>query len=215
MKWWRCLMATVCLLAALALPVRAEKIEWADSFYDFTKARRVLVYDLTVDPKAELTDDLAQKVAQEEYLKTAARPKYELVRPQPGTTPAPGTPNPAADLCVTAEIMKWHDDSYIKDGYTSEETRTETRERKHPDGTKTKEEYTYTVPVYYPPQTIYTSTVRVRFVVYDGRTGKRVMEKDEQRERQNSRHGQQGIFGRISKAFFDDLGKKMKQEAEE
>lgn len=72
-----------------------------------------------------------------------------------------------------------------------------------------KESYEYTVPVYYPPRTIPTSTVRIKFEVFDAKTNKLVMARDELRLRDDSDHGQKGIFGRISKSFFDDLWKKI------
>ena len=214
MKWWRTLFTSIFLLAIFALPAGAEKLDRTDPSYDFTRVKRVLIYDVTVDERSELRDDLDLRLAQEEYLKTAARPKYEMLRPDKAETLSPGAPDLAADLYVTAEILYWHDDSYIKPEYTTWETRTATREKKHPDGSKTTETYTTEVPVFHPAQTIYTSTVRVRFKVCDPKTGNCVMERDERRERDNSRHGQQGIFGRISKAFFDDLGKKLKPAEE-
>ena len=47
MKWWRILIAALCLLMVSALPASAEKTEWADSSYDFSKIQRVLIYDVT------------------------------------------------------------------------------------------------------------------------------------------------------------------------
>ena len=71
--------------------------------------------------------------------------------------------------------------------------------------------YYITVPVVHPPRRVDTSTVRIRFDVYDGRTGKKVMSRDEMRIRDDSTRGEKGIFGRISKSFFDDLRKKIKK----
>ena len=165
MKWWRTLFTSLFLIVIFALPAGAEKLDRTDPSYDFTRVKRVLIYDVTVDEKSELRDDLDLRLAQEEYLKTAARPKYEMLRPDKAETLSPGAPDLAADLYVTAEILYWHDDSYIKPEYTTWETRTATREKKHPDGSKTTETYTTEVPVFHPAQTIYTSTVRVRFKV--------------------------------------------------
>ena len=214
MKWRRILMTAVCLLTAFVLPVSAEKSDWSDSTYDFTKVKRVLIYDITFDERSGLNDDLVEKLVQEEYLKTAGKPKYEMLRPDKAEKLSPGAPNQAADLYVTAELLNWQDGSYVKEGYTTWESRTSKREIKHKDGSKTEETYTTTVPVYHPPKTVYTSTVRVRFKAIDAKTEKCVIERDEERERDDSRQGQRGIFGRISKSFFDDLGKKLKKEEE-
>ena len=214
MKKWRSLILAFCLLLSFALPVSAEKSDWSDKAYDFSKVQRVLIYDVNVDAVSKLADDLEIKLIQEEYLKTASKPKYRMLRPDKAEQLSPGAPNLAADLYVTTELLQWNDDYYIKPEYTSWETRTEKREKKHRDGSTTTETYTVNVPVFHPAQTIYTSTVRVRFKVYDSKTGNCVMERDERRERDDSRHGQQGIFGRISKSFFDDLGTKLKLEEE-
>ena len=212
--WWRSLFISIVLMAIFALPAGAEKLDWTDPSYDFTRVKRVLIYDVNADEVSGLIDDLEANLVQEEYLKTAAKPKYEMLRPDKAEKLSPGAPNLAADLYVTTELLQWQDGYYIKPEYTSWETRTKTREKKHKDGSTTTETYTVDVPIYHPPQTIYTSTVRVRFKVHDSKTGNCVMERDERRERDNSRHGQQGIFGRISKAFFDDLGKKLKPAEE-
>ncbi len=214
MKPLRSLILALCLLVSFVLPVNAEKSDWSDKSYDFSKVKRVLIYDVNADEVSGLIDDLEAKLVQEEYLKTAAKPKYEMLRPDKAEKLSPGAPNLAADLYVTTELLQWNDGYYIKPEYTTWETRTDTREKKHKDGSTSKETYTVNVPVYHPAQTIYTSTVRVRFKVFDSKTGNCVMERDERRERENSRHGQHGVFGRISKAFFDDLGKKLKPAEE-
>lgn len=212
MRWWRILALALCLMMMSALPASAEKTDWADSSYDFSKIKRVLVYDVTFSEKSELNDDLMEDVLKEDYLKIASRPKYTLVRPDKAAVLSPEDPHLAADVYVTAELLKWHDDYYIKPAYTSWETRRGTRTVKRSDGKRYEETYTYTVPVNHPPQTIYTSTVRIRFEVFDSKTGKRVMARDELRLRDNSEHGQKGIFGRISKSFFDSLGKKINKQ---
>ncbi len=124
---------------------------------------------------------------------------------------SPDNPNEAADVYIKAELLKWHDDSYIREAYTSWETKHAKRTKKLPNGSKIEEDYSYTVPVHHPPKTIYTSTVRLRFEVFDSKTNKRVMARDELRLRDDSYQGQKGIFGRITKSFFNDLGKQIAQ----
>lgn len=208
---WRWLLV-LCLLMAYPLAVSAEKINWVDEHYDFTRVKKAIVYDVVVVDKSEIDNDLIEAVMLEEYLKTAARPPYKMIRADKTVAISPGSPLEGADIYVMAEMLKWHNDSYVVDAYTSWETRTSTRKVKWSDGTWHEERYNYTVPVYHPARTVPTSTVRVRFDVYDAKTGKKVMSRDELRKRDNSDHGQQGIFGRISKKFFDDLGDKIKNE---
>ena len=212
MKWRRILIAVLCLLLFPALPAGAEKTEWSDSSYDFSKLDRVLIYDVTVDESSGLNDDLLEQVIQDEYMKNAVRPKYHMISLDSAKAMSPDDPNQAADAYVKAELLEWQDGSYVKPAYTSWETRRGTRTVKRSDGKRYEETYTYTVPVDHPPQTIYTSTVRIRFEVFDSKTGKRVMARDELRLRDNSEHGQKGIFGRISKAFFDSFGKKINKQ---
>ena len=200
------------LLLLIPLSASAEKINWVDEGYDFTKVKKALIYDVTVVDKSEIDNDLIEAVMLEEYLKTAARPPYKMIRADKTVAISPGSPLEGADIYIMAEMLKWHNDSYVKEAYTSWETRTSTRRVKWSDGTWHEEKYDYTVPVYHPARTIPTSTVRVRFDVYDAKTGKKVMSRDELRKRDSSDHGQQGIFGRISKKFFDDLGDKIKNE---
>ncbi|MBR3458555.1 MAG: hypothetical protein IKH16_10460 [Selenomonadaceae bacterium] len=209
MKKWCSLLLMAFLVVCFALPASAEKTDWEDKSYDFSRAQRVVVYDVALKDTAEFENDLIGQVLQEEYEKCAARPKYDMVRQRGLTGPPAGTALENADLYVTAELLKWHDDSYIKPEYTTYEKKEFTRVKKHSDGSKSTEKYYVTVPVVHPPEKIYTSTVRMRFDVYDARTGNRVMARDETRLRDESHHGQRGIFGRISKSFFEDLGKKM------
>ena len=189
------------------LTTQAEKVDWVEKSYDFTKVKQAIIYDIDVVDTEEMESGLSEKVVLEEYLKTAARPPYKVRRPDNDSILHPLS---SADIYVKAELLKWHNDSYIREAYTSWETVRRTRKVKRSDGSWTDEEYYDTVPIYHPAETVYTSTVRVKFDVYDTKTDKLIMSRDELRERKDSRHGQQGIFGRISKSFFDDLGKKIK-----
>ena len=208
---WRWLLV-LCLLMAYPLAASAEKINWVDEHYDFTRVKKAIVYDVVVVDKSEIDNDLIEAVMLEEYLKTAARPPYKMIRADKTVAISPGSPLEGADIYVMAEMLKWHNDSYVVEAYTSWETRTATRKVKRSNGTWHEERYDYTVPVYHPARTIPTSTVRVRFDVYDAKTGKKVMSRDELRKRDSSDHGQQGIFEKKKKKFFDDLGDKIKNE---
>lgn len=199
----------LCLLLLPALPVHAEKTDWVDKDYDFHKVQKALVYDVELLDKAEFESDLLEQTLQEDYLKNAQRPKYQVIRPDKAALLSPDNPQGAADIYIKGELLKWHNDSYIKPAYTSWETKQVKRTKRMPNGSKVEETYDVTVPVHHPEQTIYTSTVRLKFEVFDAKTNKRIMARDELRLRDDSYHGQKGIFGRISKSFFDDLNKKI------
>ena len=204
------LLSGILLLLVVLCPLtaQAEKVNWEDKAYDFSKIKIAIVYDVEIVDNSELPSELTEKVVQEEYWKTASKPPYKLIRPDDNSVLYP---QDMADIYVKAQVLKWHDDFYIKPAYTDWETRSSTRKVKRSDGSWYDETYYYTVPVYHPEQPIYTSTVRVKFDVYDNKTNKLIMSRDELRERDDSRQGQVGIFGRISKSFFDDLGKKIKK----
>ncbi len=208
---WQKVVILLCLLLLPALSAGAEKTNWVDKTYDFHKIQKALIYDVVFTDTAEMDNDLLEQVLQEDYLKHAMRPKYRVIRPDKAAVLSPDNPNEAADVYIKAELLKWHDDSYIREAYTSWETKHAIRTKKLPNGSKIEEDYSYTVPVHHPPKTIYTSTVRLRFEVFDSKTNKRVMARDELRLRDDSYQGQKGIFGRITKSFFNDLGKQIAQ----
>ena len=208
---WQLLLLALCLLFAAPLTASAEKTNWVDNNYDFHKIQKALIYEIELTDTEEFESDLLEQTLQEDYWKNATRPKYRPLDAQKAALLSPENPQLAADVYIKAELLKWHDDSYIKEAYTSWETRHAKRTKKLPNGDKVEEDYSYTVPVHHPARTIYTSTVRLRFEVFDSKTNKRVMARDELRLRDDSHHGQQGIFGRISKSFFDDLGKQIRQ----
>ena len=206
---WQSLVMMLCLLLLTSPPASAEKTDWVDKDYDFSKIQKAIVHDIVLTDKQEFESDLLEVTLQEDYQKNAQRPKYKVLTPAKAALLSPEDPKGAADIYITAELLKWHDDSYVKPAYTSWERQKATRTKKLPNGQKVEETYYVEVPVYHPPKTIYTSTVRIRFDVYDAKTDKRIMARDELRLRDDSYRGQKGIFGRICKSFFNDLNKKL------
>ena len=206
---WQLLLLALCLLFAAPLTASAEKTNWVDNNYDFHKIQKALIYEIELTDTEEFESDLLEQTLQEDYWKNATRPKYRPLDAKKAAVLSPENPQLAADVYIKAELLKWHDDSYEKPGYTSWETKQSRRTKKLPNGEKVEETYDITVPVYHPPQTVYTSTVRLRFEVFDSKTGQKVMARDELRLRDSSHHGQKGIFGRICKSFFNDLKKKI------
>lgn len=206
---WQSLLLCLCLLLGSALPASAEKTDWVDKDYDFSKIHKALIYDIELKDTSEFESDLLEQTLQDEYWKNAIRPKYQSMDTKKASLLSPTNPKEAADIYIKTELLKWHDDSYVKPAYTTWERKTAYRTKKLPDGKKVEESYEITVPVHHPARTVYTSTVRLRFDVYDAKTDKRIMARDELRLRDESEHGQKGIFGRICKSFFHDLDKKL------
>ena len=62
----------------------------------------------------------------------------------------------------------------------------------------------------HPAETINTSTVTLRFDVYDKLTDKLIMSREETRVKEVYK-AQRGVFGRIVKSFFKDFEKKVKK----
>lgn len=206
------LWLTLQILFLATSMVSAEKYDWVDKAYDFSQVKRVWVEDIVLTDTAEFESPLLSKILQDDYQKNADRLKEKRFTKEFADKLFTDDPKSIADIYVKAELTKWHDDYYIKPAYTSWESRRSTRKVKRSDGKEYEEVYYTEVPVYHPEETIYTSTVQIRFDVYDAKTGTKIMSRDELRLRDNSWKGEQGIFGRISKAFFDDLVKKLNEK---
>lgn len=202
--------ATFFVVSLMLNVANAEKTDWEDKSYNFSRARKVMVYDLNNLDKGEFNDDVMFQVIDDEFWKQAKRFNNYTVVEGVGT-PKAGQPVEGADLYVITDIIDWHDDSYVRPGYTSWETRHDKRRVRRSDGSSYDEDYSYSVPVHHPPRTVYTSTVRVRFSVFDARTGKRVFARDDNRDR-DDRYAQKGMFGRIAHSFFEDLNKKLRKD---
>ena len=192
------ILAVILVIICSATVFAEEKIEWVDKSYNFANVQNVLVLDLKFSAE-ETENDILQKILQEDFLENAEKQK-KLNIVQSGN----------ADVIVETEILRWSDGKYVRPEYTTWEQRKQHRERRHSDGSKWTETYYITVPVVHPAVTIYTSTVRVRFDVYDAQTNTLIVSRDEERTRE-SEDAHRGMFGRITKSFFDDLAKKVKK----
>ena len=67
-KPWR-LLVFLWALILFPLTASAEKTNWVDESYDFSKVQKALVYDITLTDKAEMDNDLLEQVVAEDYLK--------------------------------------------------------------------------------------------------------------------------------------------------
>ena len=169
-----------------------------------------MVYNFLNSDEKEFNDEVMLAVLKDEFWKQAKNFKNYTVIEGVGT-PEVGKPIEGADLYIVTDLLNWHDDQYTRPGYTSWETRRHNRKVRRSDGSTYDEEYTTTVPVYHAPYTVYTSTVRMRFNVFDAKTGKRVFARDDNRDR-DDKNAQKGMFGRIVHSFFEDFNDKLNKE---
>lgn len=223
-------LALVLVLLLLAgRPAAAEKSEWADRSFDFSRLRRVIVLDL--DDAEMPQDTILRRRMGDEYIDQAMRRmKCQVIREVEAARrlgPSLGLDLEgllASDRAKALEIMKenasriadgwlqgtvkvWENMSYIQPAYTKWEEKTYTRRVRDSDGKTREETYTVTVPVHYPAQKIWYSDIKVAFDVYEARGGKLILSREDDRQRADS-NMQDGMFGRICKSFFSDLGSK-------
>ena len=234
----RALCSLLLLCAILALPARqvsAEKTDWKDNAYSFSTIQRILLYDPNFSAaKGQEMTEFAEKIASAAYPQQAARGKCEvitlaqasqrlsallgtdvdaLVRTDPAKAKALLDENilKIADAWVTCKVTDWRNGSYVVPERTVWETRKAEETRRDKNGNKRTHTYTYTVPVTYPPYTVKYSRCNVEFELYDARTGKMVFARRDARDKEGGYDNQEGMFERITKAFFDDVGKKAKK----
>ena len=181
--------------------VSAEKTDWSDKNYDFPSIWRVELKELKISSSAEMPNEVMEQVLQDEYEKIAKNKNYKNYK----------LVDEGADVYLDVEIMKWHDDEYIKPAYTTWETKEIEETKRHSDGSKSKKTRTIQVPVEHPARRVATSTIEVKFDVYDIKSGKKIMSRVDSRTRDDSERGQKNMFIRIAKSFFDDFSKKLKK----
>ena len=224
-----CSLLLLCLLMLTsATPASAEKTDWKDDAYDFSKIQRILLYDPNFSAaRGQSMTEFAEKIAASAYPQQAARGKCEvitlaqasrrlslllgmdvdaLVRTDPVRAKALLDENilKIADAWVTCNVTDWKNGSYV----VPERTVWETRTARSNNGNR--ETYTYIVPVTYPPYTVTYSRCNVEFELYDARTGKMVFARRDARDKDDY-DNQEGMFERITKSFFEDVGKKARR----
>ena len=190
-------LITALMITLLTATAFAEKTDWSDKNYNFGEIKTVLIDE--VEFNEDVDSDVMEKVLQEDFLKNATHTKeIEIVE------------SGSADVYVKAKVTEWSSSYYIRPAYTTWEKKERRRERKRSDGKKETEIYYVEVPVEHPAQRIDTSTIKMRFDVCDSSTDEVIFSREEIRTK-DSANGHRGMFGRITKSFFDDLGKKVKK----
>ena len=217
-------------LAVLPQAASAEKTDWKDSSYDFSRVKRVLVYDVDLsvpDFSSNLKahkyqsdfPQYAKKMGCEILTEEQARRRISLAigvdldalsRTDSARAQALFTENlpRVADAYIKGRVIKWDNSYYIKPEHTEWEQKRIDRSYRDRDGRWVNDYYYVTVPVTYPPRRVDVSTLNMGFEAYDARTGKLFFGREDYRDREDY-YAQDGMYERICKSFFGDLGSKL------
>ena len=217
-------------LALLPQAASAEKTDWKDSSYDFSRVKRVLVYDVDLsvpDFSSNLKahkyqsdfPEYAKKMGCEILTEEQARRRISLAigvdldglaNTDPDKANQLFTENlsTVADAWVKSRVLKWENSYYIKPAHTEWEQQRVDRSYRDRNGNWVNDYYYVTVPVTYPPQRVDVSTLNMSFEVYDAKTGKMIFGREDDRDREDY-DAQDGMYERICKSFFSDFGNKI------
>ena len=214
-------------LALLPQSASAEKTDWKEKAYDFSRVRRVLVYDVDLSAAQTASDmkahkyksdfpGCAKKLGCEVITEEQARRQISLAvgvdldtlaRTDPGRAQSLFTENlpKVADAYIKSRVLRWENSYYIKPEYTVWEQKRVDRSYRDRNGNWVNDYYYVTVPVTYPPRRVDVSTLNMSFEVYDARTGKMIFGREDDRDREDY-EAQSGMYERICKSFFGDFG---------
>ena len=227
-----CCFAVICWLC-LSGVAGAEKRDWADSEYDFSHVRRVLLFDLDTGQMPDSTIDRRQA---EDIFRRFAKDKIgerlirleeaaHLLDPQiDADVTALLTSDReraavlirehaqrVADVWIEGRVDTWENDSYIREAYTEWEQKAYTRILKDSEGKTYEETYYVTVPVHHPACRVWYSDIHAVFEVRSAASGKLLMTREDDRQR-NGKNQQDSMFERICKSFYHDLAKKIRPD---
>ena len=214
----------------------AEKQEWVDKTYDFSKVKRIVIFDPNILDKLknginekeiiEIFKSKAKiekviiielsKICNNIYLDTGIN-LVELNQQNPSEALRildESLPK-YADIYVASSVNEYSMGSQYNEGYTYNTTSYQTSYVTGPGGTATIQtpvNQTHTIPGGY----VSVAYANVRFEVYDIKTNKAIFTRIDNRQRSNDtifEHGKpKDLYGRITKSFFDDLSKKINKE---
>ncbi|MBR5914513.1 MAG: hypothetical protein IKZ58_09140 [Selenomonadaceae bacterium] len=209
------------LLAFMILPqiASAEKTDWKDDGYNFRRVRTVVVFNL--DNRANLSHvgRPIQMKLDSSYFDNSRKLKCQVLTEDQARRML-GMPNASrnelkrnlasiADAWIEGGITRWKDSSRVVPARTVWEERKRTRQIRDRWGNWIEETYYETVPVTYPPYTVYTSDIIANFEVYDAATGRAIFAREDNRSR-DDKDAQKDMFGRMCNSFYEDLAKKIK-----
>ncbi len=182
-------------------PVFAKQLDWQDKAHSFSNVHSILIKDIAFSDKDKTENDILVRLFDEEFsesYKKKFKEDWAVVKDFAN-----------ADLVIETRVLGISDGSYVVPAYTSWEDRPRTRRDR--DGREIT--YYVSVPVYHPEEVVYVSSLKVRFDVYDAKTNKVVFSREDDRDRQHSNRGQQGMFRRICNSFFGDFATKIRKDS--
>lgn len=209
---------------------QAEKYDWAEKSYSFPSIETALVYDIDTSP-AELSSDILAKSLSDDYQKKAALPGYLILSPEQVSrkvslkqavdldtmqkNDAAGAAKILAENCgrfvdvyIKTQLQTYEIGSYLVPAHTEWKTKTITDTFTDKDGKVQTIDHMISYPEYIPDRNVSTATVKLRFDVYDAKTGKAVMSREELRTRDDS-DDPKGVYNRMLDSFFRDLKRNM------
>lgn len=188
-------LAAFCIIFTSLGTAEASKDEWFDKGYNYKAVGTVYMEDL--DPNGK-TENIAQtKNIQEIFKEAGEKGKYQTT-----------TMKERADIVIKPVLERYEVTSIHYDAYTSWENKTMTKTEKDKDGKTRQKTYTIPVEVRHPARDVATAAVKLTVHVYD-KHGEEIGIYSEERLHEDSTN-MKGVFGRISKAFFSSLNKRIK-----
>lgn len=228
------LFGAILLVTMLSLPLTAyaTKDDWYDRNYNFRSIRNILVFDATVTLGMDYGGQAGLNSLQDTFRQNARKlhcnviteaQARQMLSYQLGVDlNALNYSNPmqarliisqnAARICdawIIGNVDNIANNSYVKPGYTSWETRREKRIVYDAWGRRYEETYDIQVPVTHPPQRVDTSGIQMTIQVFDSRSGAQIFTRRDMRDR-NDYQAQGGMYGRICNSFFEDFDKKLR-----
>lgn len=211
----------------------AEKTDFVDENYDFTKLTSIYLFDVELnEPKN--TSELVEKVMQQDYDVNAkkfrvyksdtpakAMKKLSLLlntdvekaiadNPEAGSKLFADNLHLIADAYVTSELINYYNDQYIIPAHTEWQTVTDYVDYVDNDGKKQRTTISRQVPIYVPDAYVDQAHVTMRFALVDAKTGKDIFLREETRTNTYTRDTRE-CFRQTVRSFFRDLKKKIKK----
>ena len=217
-------------LALLPQAASAEKTDWKDNAYDFSRIQRVLVYNVDLSA-ANLSSGMKEHKYRSDFPEYAKKMRCEVLteeqawrrvslalgvdldaiaRTDPGRAQQLFAENLSrvVDAWVQSRVLKWENTYYIIPEHTEWEQKRIDRSYRDRNGHWVNDYYYVTVPVTYPPRRVDVSRLNMSFEVYDVRTGRLIFGREDARDREDY-DAQDGMYERICKSFFGDFGDKI------
>ncbi len=229
--------ATILLLVLFTTTAFAEKQEWIDKTYDFTKVKRVVI----IHPG--IADHLKNGIAENEIIeifkdkakisnvKVMDIPQVvrlikidtgidldEIAKQNPDEALKLLRDNMAtyADIVVTSNVSDYSMGSTYNEGFSYNTTSTQTSHVYGPNGQSATIDTPVTETHRVPGRNVSVAQAHVRFDVYDTKTSKTIFSRIDNRDVANptifNNTKPKSVFGRIVGGFFDNLNDRINEK---